>query len=61
MILKASWERDFNMVEDIPQDRGGGNPTTKHYGIEHLQNIKANNNMTDIWRKQHPAKKNTHI
>ena len=48
---------DFNMVEDIPQDRAGGNPTTQHYGIEHLQNIKTNNNMIDIWRKQHTAKK----
>ena len=45
------------MVEDIPQVRAGGNPTTQHYGIEHLQNIKTNNNMTDIWRKQHSAEK----
>ena len=48
---------DSNMIENIPLDRGGGNPTTQHYGIEHLQNIKTNNNMIDIWRKQHPAKK----
>ena len=48
---------DFSMVEDIPQDRAGGNPTTQHYGTEHLQNTKTNSNMIDIWRKQHPVKK----
>ena len=45
------------MVEDFPQDRAGRNPTTQYYGVEHLQNIKTNNNMIDIWRKQHPTKK----
>ena len=25
---------DLNMVEDVPNDRAGGNPTTRHYGIE---------------------------
>ena len=47
---------DFNMVENIPQDRAGGNPTIQQYGIEHLQNIKTNKNMI-FDRKQHPAKK----
>ena len=48
---------DFNMVEDVPNDRAGGNPTTQHYGIEHIKNIKNRNNMIDIWRKQNPKKK----
>ena len=39
---------DFNMVEDIPNDRAGGNPTIQHYGIEHTKNIKNTNNMIDI-------------
>ena len=45
------------MVEDIPKVRAGGNSSTQHYGIEHLQNIKTYNNMIDIWQKQHPTKK----
>ena len=45
------------MVEDIPKDRAGGNPTTQHYGIEYINSIKNNNNMIDIWRKQTPPKK----
>ena len=48
---------DFNMVEDIPKDRAGGNPKTQHYGIEYINNIKNNNNMIDIWRKQNPNKR----
>ena len=48
---------DFNMVKDIPNDRTGGNPTTQHYGTEYIKNIKNNNNMIDIWRKQKPQKK----
>ena len=32
---------DFNMVEDIPNDRAGGNPTTQHYGIEHTKTLKT--------------------
>ena len=39
---------DFNMVEDISNDRAGGNPTIQHYGIEHTKNIKNANNMIDI-------------
>ena len=39
---------DFNMVEDIPNDRASGNPTIQHYGIEHAKNIKNANNMIDI-------------
>ena len=45
------------MVKDIPNDRTGGNPTTQHYGTEYIKNIKNNNNMIDIWRKQKPQKK----
>ena len=48
---------DFNMVEDIPKDRAGGNPKTQHYGIEYINNVKNNNNMIDIWWKQNPNKK----
>ena len=36
------------MVEDIPKDRSGRNPTTQHYGIENIKNIKQNNDMIDI-------------
>ena len=52
---------DFNMVENIQRDRAGGNPTTQHYGLEYIENIKENNNMIDIWQKQNPPppKKNT--
>ena len=52
---------DFNMVENIPKDRAGRNPTTQHYGLEYIKNIKENNNMIDIWQKQNPPppKKNT--
>ena len=52
---------DFNMVENIQKDRAGGNPTTQHYGLEYIKNIKENNNMIDIWRKQNPQKKNIPI
>ena len=45
------------MVENIKKDRGGGNPTTEHYGLEYIENIKENNNLTDIWRKQNLQKK----
>ena len=31
---------DFNMVENIQKDRAGGNPTTQHYGLEYIENIK---------------------
>ena len=37
------------MVEDILKERAGRNPTTQHYGIEYIRNIKNNNNMIDIW------------
>ena len=30
---------DFNMLENIQKDRGGGNPTTQHYGLEYIENI----------------------
>ena len=45
------------MVEGVPNDRAGGNPTTQQYGTEYLKTIKNNNNMIDIWRKQNPKKK----
>ena len=44
------------MVENIQKDRAGWNLTTLHYGLEHIQKIKENN-MTDIWCKQNPQKK----
>ena len=49
------------MVEKIQKDRAGGNPTTQHYGLEYIKNIKENNNMIDIWQKQNPPppQKNT--
>ena len=40
------------MVEDIPKDRAGGNPTIQHYDLEYIENIKNNNKMIDISRKQ---------
>ena len=46
---------DFKMVEYIPNDRAGGNPTTEHYGIEHKKNIENTNNMIDISRKQNSS------
>ena len=36
------------MVEDISKHRAGGNPTTQHYGIIYIRNIKNNNNMIHI-------------
>ena len=50
-------EGDFNMVEDIPNHRTGGNPTFQHYGIEYINNIKNNNDMIDIWRKKNKKKR----
>ena len=44
-------EGDFNMVENIQKDRAGGNPTTQHYSFQYIENIKENNNTTEIWRK----------
>ena len=45
------------MVEDIPKDRVGRNLTTQQYDIEHINNIKINNKMIDIWWKQDPKKR----
>ena len=39
------------MVEQIQKDRAKGNPTTRHYGLEYIENIKENN-MIDIWRRK---------
>lgn len=47
---------DVNIVEDIPKDGAGGNPTTQHYWLEYIKNIN-NNNMMDISLKQNPTKK----
>ena len=47
---------DVNIVEDIPKDGAGGNPTTQHYWLEYMKNIN-NNNMIDISLKQNPTKK----
>ena len=53
---------DFNMVENIQRDRAGGNPTTQHYGLEYIENIKESNNMIDIWRRQtRPKKEHTYV
>ena len=49
------------MVEDISKDRAGRNPTTQHYGIEYIRNIKNNNNMIDIWREKTQIRENIHI
>ena len=48
---------DFNMVENISKERAGVNPTTQHYGLEYMKNIKENNNMIDIWQKYNPPRK----
>ena len=48
---------DFNMVENILKERAGVNPTTQHYGLEYMKNIKENNNMIDIWQKYNPPRK----
>ena len=37
------------LKENIQIDRAGANPTTQHYGLEYIKNIKENNNMIDIW------------
>ena len=29
---------DVNIVEDIPKDGAGGNPTTQHYWLEYMKN-----------------------
>ena len=49
------------MVEDISKGRAGRNPTTQHYGIEYIRNIKNNNNMIDIWREKTQIRENIHI
>ena len=48
---------DFNMVENISKERAGVNPTTQHYSLEYMKNIKENNNMIDIWQKYNPPRK----
>ena len=45
------------MAEDILKDRAGGNPTTQHYCIEYIRNIKNNSTMIDIWREKKPIKR----
>ena len=52
---------EFNMVEDILKDRAGGNPTTQHYGIEYIRNMKNNNNTIDIWREKSQIRENIYI
>ena len=48
---------DFNMVENLTMDRQGGNPNRQHlYGLEELNEIKQNCNLTDIWRTQNKFK-----
>ena len=48
---------DFNMVENLTMDRQGGNPNRQHlYGLEELNKIKQNCNLTDIWRTQNKFK-----
>ena len=48
---------DFNNVEDLLLDRRRGNPNNTHLlGMQCLQKIKQNYNLTDIWQKQNPDK-----
>ena len=52
---------DFNMVENIQKDRAGGNPTTQHYGLEYIENIKKKKKIIrQIFGESNtPRKKNT--
>ena len=49
------------MVEDILKDRAGRNPTTQHYGIEYIRNMKNNNNTIDIWQEKSQIRENIYI
>ncbi len=49
---------DFNMVENLKMDRMGGNPIKRHtYGLDVLKNLKQAFDLVDVWRSQHPHKK----
>ena len=49
------------MVQNIQKDTAGRNPTTQHCGLEYIENIKENNNMTNICASKTLRKKNTPI
>ena len=47
---------DFNMVEDIQLDRSGGTPNSAHEkGKVELNQVKLDNDLVDIWRKNSPT------
>ena len=46
---------DFNMVENLTEDRKGGTPRDLHtFGLPPLQELKAEHKLIDIWRDLHP-------
>ena len=46
---------DFNMVENLTEDRKGGTPRDLHtFGLPPLQELKAEHKLVDIWRHLHP-------
>ena len=48
---------DFNMVENLDNDRSGGNPKKRHtYGKESLSKIVEGFDLHDVWRHFNPNK-----
>ena len=50
---------DFNMVENLTEDRkGGGDPKELHtYGVHPFQELKKEHHLVDIWRLLHPKRR----
>ena len=46
---------DFNLVQNIPKDKKGGNQTTHFKSLEEIKMLKENMDLTDIWRDLHPS------
>ena len=46
---------DFNLVQNIPKDKKGGNQTTHFKSLEEIEMLKENMYLTDIWRDLHPS------
>ena len=46
---------DFNLVQNIPKDKKGGNQTTHFKSLEEIEMLKENMDLTDIWRDLHPS------
>ena len=46
---------NFNLVQNIPKDKKGGNQTTHFKSLEEIETIKENMDLTDIWRDLHPS------